>query len=102
MTSTCYPFQGEYKDVSDLLKSDEVKTFQKMKWGGGPVKFFWGYAEMSNSNKSGWETHVTKVDRLMGQIFPVCVVISIACILFARNLVGLGDAPVQLPGLPDL
>jgi hypothetical protein len=95
-------FQGNFKDVSDLLKSDEVKTFLKMKWGGGPVKFFWGFAEMNNSNKSVWDAHVIKIDRLVGQIFPMCILISIICILSVRNLAGLGNAPVPLPGLPDL
>jgi hypothetical protein len=66
------------------------------------VKFFWGWAEMNNSNKSMWEAHVIRIDRLVGQIFPVCIVISVACILSVRNLVGLGDAPQPLPGLPDL
>ena len=73
-----------------------------MKWGGKPVKFFWGFAEMKNSNKSVWEDHVTKIDRLMGQIFPICILISIICILSVRNLVGLGNPQVPLPGLPDL
>ena len=48
--------------MSDLLKTDEVKTFQKMKWGGGPVAMFWGLVEMNNSNKSKWEVHVTKME----------------------------------------
>ena len=93
--------QGVYKDVYDLLKSPEVKTFQKLKWGGGPVSMFWGLAEMNNGNKSGWETHVKYLDQIVGQILPVCILASIACILSVRNLAGLGSPPSPLPGLPD-
>ncbi len=94
-------YQGKFKDVSDLLVSEEVITFKKMKWGGGPVKFFWGYAEMNNVNKAAWEKYVIRLDKLIGQIFPVCIVASIACILFVRNLAGLGDVPFPVPGIPD-
>ncbi len=65
------------------------------------MKLFWGLAEMNNRNKSAWEAHVHKVDRMIGQIIPVCIVASIACILSVRNLAGLGDPPMPLPGLPD-
>ncbi len=34
--------EGRHKDVLDLLDSDEVKTFGKLKWGGAPVSFFMG------------------------------------------------------------
>ena len=95
-------FQGNYQDVSDLLKSAEVKTFQKLKWGGGPVKLFWNLAEMNNGNKSAWETHVHKVDRVLGQILTSSIIVSIACILSVHNLAGLGNPPMPLPGLPDL
>ena len=93
--------QGEFKDVADLLKTDEVKTFQKLKWGGGPVSMFWGLAEMNNSNKSVWEVHVMKLDRLIGQILPICILASIVSILSVRDLAGLGNPPVSTLGLPD-
>ncbi len=93
--------QGKFKDVTDLLKADEAKTFQKLKWGGGPVKFLWGFAEMSNSTKSAWEAHVVRIDKPVSQIFPVTILISVTCILFVRNLAGLGEVPLPLPGLPD-
>ena len=93
--------QGVFKDVSDLLKSPEVKTFQKLKWGGGPVPIFWGLAQMNNGNKSAWEAHVIRVDKIVGRVLPICIVISIACILSVCNLAGLGSPPLPLPGLPD-
>ena len=89
------------KDVFDLLKSDEVKTFQKLKWGGGPVAIFGGLAEMNNTNKSTWELHVMTVDKLIGQILPICIIASIASILYVRDLAGLGKATMPLPGIPD-
>jgi hypothetical protein len=94
--------QGVYKDVNDLFKTAEVKTFQKLKWGGGPVKFFWGLAEMNHDTKSGWEAHVIRVDKIVSTILPPCIVISIACILSIRDLAGLGSAALPLPGIPDL
>jgi hypothetical protein len=72
-----------------------------MKWGGGPVKFFWGFAEMSNGNKPKWDAHVVKLDKIIGQALPFTIVISIVCILCVRNLVGLGNPPFPIPGIPD-
>jgi hypothetical protein len=90
-----------YKDVTDLLKSPEVKTFQKLKWGGGPIIFFWGFRQMTNGNKAAWEAHVLRVDKIVGRVLPLCIVISVACILSVRNLAGLGTVVIPLPGLLD-
>ena len=65
------------------------------------MPIFWGLAEMSNSNKSVWELHVIKVDKLIGQILPICIIASILSILSVRDLAGLGNAPMPLPGIPD-
>ena len=42
---------GKFKDVMDLLDSDEVKTFKKLRWGGGPVPIFYGMGKVTKSVK---------------------------------------------------
>ena len=62
------------------------------------MPIFGGVAEMNNSNKSVWELHVMKVDKLIGQILPICIIASIASILSVRDLAGLGNAWSVLDG----
>ena len=90
---------GEFKDVKDLLDSDEVRVFKTMRWGGAPVVIWGGLVEVNNSNTAEWAEHVKLVDRFLNAAFPVLCAISVGCILGVKNLVGLGSAPMASLGI---
>ena len=91
---------GAFKDVTDLLDSDEVRVFKVQRWGGAPVLIWWGLVEVNNGNTADWAEHVKLVDRILNAAFPVLCVISVGCILGVQNLVGLGSAPMMSLGIP--
>ena len=92
---------GAFKDVMDLLDSDEVKTFKKLRWGGAPVKAFLGLVVVSNQNDKDWKAFVDLLNRRFNLIFVILLVISVGCILGVQDLAGLPNPPVPVIGLPD-
>ena len=53
---------GAFKDVMDLLDSDEVKTFKVLRWGGEPARAFRGLIVVNNQNDHAWKLHVDAVN----------------------------------------
>jgi hypothetical protein len=92
---------GKYMDVADLLKSKEVQTFKKLKWGGGSVLLYRGLVSISNGNSKAWTEHVNFIDRWLNIVYPICCTISVGCILGFQDLAGLGSAPMPTIGLAD-
>ena len=93
--------EGVFKDVLQMLESDEVRAFKLLNWGGGPVRMFLGARVMSNANVDSWAKWVERVDGMAKLVFPVAIAITIASILAVPNLVGLGSAAMPALGLPD-
>ena len=93
--------EGQFRDVLQLLDADEVKTFKKLNWGGGPIKMLFGTRLMTNQNVDGWGKWVERIDNVAKNAFPVAIAVTIASILAVPNLAGLGAGPVQVLGTPD-
>jgi hypothetical protein len=93
--------EGVFRDVRQLLESEEVKTFKLINWGGGPVRMLFGTCSVSNANVDAWARWVERVDGIARLVFPITITITIASILAVPNLAGLGSAPMPALGLPD-
>jgi hypothetical protein len=93
---------GAVRDVTDLLESEEAKTFKVLRWGGTPAKAFRGLIEVNNQNDRAWKLHVDAVNRRFNLVYSVLLTISVGCILGVQDIAGLPSAP---PGpvidLPD-
>ncbi len=75
---------GVFEDIKDVMESEEVKTFKKLRWGAGPVRLFYGLAYVDVSNEKAWKEHVERIDDWFRLIFTICVTISVGCILGVR------------------
>ena len=93
--------EGVFRDVLDLLDTEEVKTFKKLNWGGGPIKMLFGTRLMHNQNVDNWVKWVERIDNIAKLAFPIAITATIASILAVPNLVGLGSAPMPVLGVPD-
>eukprot|EP00291_Cryptomonas_curvata_P009097 CAMPEP_0172190890 /NCGR_PEP_ID=MMETSP1050-20130122/23372_1 /TAXON_ID=233186 /ORGANISM="Cryptomonas curvata, Strain CCAP979/52" /LENGTH=835 /DNA_ID=CAMNT_0012865829 /DNA_START=620 /DNA_END=3127 /DNA_ORIENTATION=- len=93
--------EGVFRDVLQMLESDEVKAFKRINWGGGPVRMLFGMRIMSNTTVDSWVWWVELVDGIAKLVFPIAITITIASILAVPNLVGLGSAAMPALGLPD-
>jgi hypothetical protein len=92
---------GVFKDVNDLLESEEVKTFKKLRWGGAPVKAFLGLVVVTNQNDRAWKLHVDTLNNRFNLAFAVLLTISVGCILGVQDLAGLSNPLLPSIGIPD-
>jgi hypothetical protein len=92
---------GAFKDVTDLLESEEAKMFKVLRWGGTPAKAFRGLIEVNNQNDRAWKLHVDAVDRRFNLVYTVLLTISVGCILGVQDLAGLPNPPLLFTGIPD-
>ena len=91
--------EGVYHDVMELLADSDVKTFQLLNWGGGPIKIFFGLAVVTNKNAKAWSMLVSL------KTFPFSPLPANRCIALQLHIVhaaSSGGRKVSAPGLHKL